>query len=86
MKTELRPVKRDPPHPLVTLCGLLIVLALVVIGIKGTILPRGAAIVITACFIIFFRWVSRRSSIAMRQRREQEMEQLRSTPVLHLND
>ncbi|MGA3186834.1 MAG: hypothetical protein ABSF22_06955 [Bryobacteraceae bacterium] len=86
MTPQLRPQRRDPPHPLVTLGGALIVFALVVIGIRGTLLPRGAVILLSICFIVVFRWVSRRSANAMRERRERELEQLRSTPVLHLND
>jgi hypothetical protein len=86
MEKQPGPSRRDTPHPFVTLCGALIALVLVVIGLKGTILPRGATILITVCFIAVFRWVSRWSAKTERQRRQRELEQLRSTPVLHLND
>lgn len=86
MKTDPRPAKRDTPHPLVTFAGLIIAVALVVIALRTTLLPRSYAIVLAAGFTIAFRWVSRRSAAAMRERRERELEQLRHTPILHLND
>jgi len=43
-------------------------------------------IILATGFLLVFRVVSRRSAKAERQRREQDLEQLRSTPVLHLND
>ena len=82
MTTEPRPAKRDAPHPLLTLAGVAIACALVVVSLKTTLLPRSYA----TGFIIYFRWMSRRSAGAMRERREREMEKLRNTPVLHLND
>jgi hypothetical protein len=86
MKTELRPAKRGAPHPLVTLGGALIAFALFVIALKTTWLSRPAIIILATGFLLVFRVVSRRSAKAERQRREQDLEQLRSTPVLHLND
>jgi Flp pilus assembly protein TadB len=86
MKIQPRPTRRDAPHPLLTLAGVVIALGLVVISLKTTLLPRSYATVLAICFIIGFRWLSRRSASAMRERREQELEQLRSTPILHLND
>jgi hypothetical protein len=68
------------------LAGVVIALALVVISIKTTLLPRTSATILAVGFIILFRWLSRRSAGAMRERRERELEKLRSTPVLHLND
>jgi len=86
MTTEPRPAKRDAPHPLLTLAGVAIACALVVVSLKTTLLPRSYATGLAIGFIIFFRWMSRRSAGAMRERREREMEKLRNTPVLHLND
>jgi predicted PurR-regulated permease PerM len=86
MKTEPRPVKRDAPHPLLILAGLGIVCALAVISLKTTLLPRSYAVVLAIGFTIFFRWLSRRSAQATRARRERELEQLRRTPVLRLDD
>jgi hypothetical protein len=86
MRTEPRPRKRDAPHPLLTLAGVLIAFALVIISLKTTLLPRSYATIMAIGFIVFFRWLSRRSAGAMRERRERELEKLRSTPVLHLND
>ena len=86
MKNETRPTRRDPPHPLVTLGGALFALALVIIGIKGTILPRGVTILLAVSFIVTFRYISRWSAKVTRERREREMEQLRNTPVLHLSE
>jgi Flp pilus assembly protein TadB len=86
MKTEPRPAKRDAPHPLLTLAGVAIAFALVMISLKTTLLPRSYATILAVGFIIFFRWLSRRSAGAMRERKEQELEELRNTPVLHLND
>ncbi len=86
MKTEPRPVRKDTPHPLLTIGGLLVVLALVVISLKTTLLPRSSAIIIAICFVILFRWLSRRSAQATRVRREEELERLRRTPVLGLDD
>jgi Flp pilus assembly protein TadB len=86
MKTEPSPRKRDAPHPLLTLAGVAIAFALVMISLKTTLLPRSYATILAVGFIIFFRWLSRRSAGAMRERKEQELEELRNTPVLHLND
>jgi Flp pilus assembly protein TadB len=86
MEKQPRPSRRDAPHPFVTLCGAVIVLTLAVIAFKGTILPRGATVLLAVCVIAVFRWVSRWSAKSMRERRQRELEQLRSTPVLHLND
>jgi Flp pilus assembly protein TadB len=86
MKTEPRPTKRDAPHPLLTLAGVVIAFALVIISLKTTLLPRSTATILALGFLILFRWLSRRSAAAMRERRQRELEQLRSTPVLHLND
>jgi uncharacterized protein (DUF2062 family) len=43
-------------------------------------------IIIAISFAVVFRWVSRWSARTMRERRERQLEQLRSTPILHLND
>jgi predicted PurR-regulated permease PerM len=86
MKPDARPTKRDAPHPLVMLAGVVIALALVVVSLKTTLLPRSYAVVLAVSFVIIFRWLSRRSATAMRERRQRELEQLRTTPVLHLND
>ena len=83
---EPRPAKRDAPHPLLTLAGVAIAFALVMMSLKTTFLPRSYATILAIGFIIFFRWLSRRSAGAMRERRERELDKLRSTPVLHLND
>ena len=86
MKTELRAAKGGAAHPLVTLGGALIAFALFVIALKTTWLSRPAIITLATGFLLIFRLVSRRSAKAERLRREQDLEQLRSTPVLHLND
>lgn len=86
MRIEPRPARKDTPHPLLTIGGLLVVLALVVISLKTTLLPRSYTIMIAICFVIFFRWLSRRSAKAARVRREAEIERLRRTPVLGLDD
>jgi predicted PurR-regulated permease PerM len=86
MKPGPRPTKRDAPHPLLMLAGVVIALALVVISLKTTLLPRSYAVVLAISFVIIIRWLSRRSAAAMRERRQRELEQLRSTPVLHLDD
>jgi uncharacterized membrane protein YjgN (DUF898 family) len=77
---------RNTPHPLVILAGLLIVFALIGITLKTKLLPPSATIVLVIGFSVVYRWVSRRSARAMRQRREQELERLRKTPVLGLNE
>lgn len=79
-------MKPESRHPLLMLAGVIIALALVVIALKTTLLPRSSAVVLAISFVIVFRWLSRRSAAAMRERRQRELEQLRSTPVLHLND
>jgi hypothetical protein len=86
MNTEPRPAKTDAPHPLLMLAGVVIAFALVVISLKTTLLPRSYATILAVGFLILFRWLSRRSAGAMRERRVRELEKLRSTPVLHLND
>jgi Flp pilus assembly protein TadB len=86
MKTQARPVKRDTPHPFITLSGVILAFVLVVIALKTTLLTRATLIILAICFVIVFRWVSRWSARAMRERRERELEQLKRTPILHLND
>ena len=86
MKPELRPIQRDVPHPLVTLTGVLIAFSLIAIAVKTTLLPRSTMIIIAISFAVVFRWVSRWSARSMRERRERELEQLRTTPIFHLND
>lgn len=85
MKTQPRP-SRTAPHPFITLGGVLIAFALIVIALQTTLVSRGTMILIAVSFAFAFRWASRKSAAAMRERREREMERLRSTPVLHLND
>lgn len=68
------------------LAGVAIAFALVVVSLKTTLLPRSYATILAIGFLIFFRWLSRRSAAAMRERRERELEQLRRSPILHLND
>jgi hypothetical protein len=79
-------MKSEPRHPLLMLAGVVIALGLAVISLKTTLLPRPFAVGLAISFVIVFRWLSRRSAAAMRARRQRELEQLRSTPVLHLND
>lgn len=86
MKPETRPIRRDAPHPLVTLTGVMIAFALIWIALKTTLLPRSTAIIITIAFVLVFRWVSRWSAKLMREKRERELEDMRSRPVLGLND
>jgi Flp pilus assembly protein TadB len=90
MKPELRPIQRDvphpAPHPLVTLTGVLIAFSLIAIALKTTLLPRSTMIIVAISFAVVFRWVSRWSARTMRERRERELEQLRTTPIFHLND
>jgi protein-S-isoprenylcysteine O-methyltransferase Ste14 len=87
MKTQLRPARREQPHPLVTILGLLIVLALIVISLKTRLLPSPVVMIPFAiCFLMAFHWASRWSARAMRERRERELERVRHTPVLGLND
>ncbi len=82
----MKPVQRDAPHLLVTLGGVLIAFALIVIALRTTWLPRSTMIIIAISFAVVFRWVSRWSAKVMRERRERELEHLRSTPVLGLDD
>jgi hypothetical protein len=86
MKTPLPPAKRDTPHPAVTTIGVLLVFALIVIALKTKLLPPAVTIALAISFSVTFRWVSRRSAIAMRERRERELDRLRRTPVLGLNE
>jgi Flp pilus assembly protein TadB len=86
MKTESGASKRSAPHPLVTLIGALLAVALIIISLKTTLLSRTATILIAVCFIAAMRWVSKKSAKAMRERNDRELEELRSKPVLHLND
>jgi MFS superfamily sulfate permease-like transporter len=85
MRTDFRPAKRDQPHPLVTVLGLLIVFSLIVTALKTRLLPPPfITIPLAICFAVIFRWVSRWSARAVRHRREKELERLRRTPVLGL--
>jgi len=87
MRTDPRPAKKDQPHPFVTILGLLIVFSLIVIALKTRLLPPPIfTIPLAICFAVVFRWVSRWSARAVRERREREMERLRRTPVLGLHD
>jgi hypothetical protein len=86
MKTQPLPVRRYTPHPLVTLAGVLFAFALIVVAFKTTLMPRATLIILAVCFVIVFRRASHWSAKAMRERRERELEQLRRTPVLGLND
>jgi Flp pilus assembly protein TadB len=86
MKIESRPSRRSAPHPLVTLIGALLAVALIIISLKTSLLSRTASILIAVCFIAIMRWVSKKSAKAMQARNERELEELRSKPVLHLND
>jgi Flp pilus assembly protein TadB len=86
MKTESRAPRRSAPHPLVTLIGALLAVALILIALKTTLLSRTTAILIEVCFIAVLRLVSKKSAKAMQERNERELEELRRRPVLHLND
>ena len=86
MTSEPRPVKRDIPNPLLTLAGVALALAVVVISVKTTLLPRSYAVGLAIAIIVVFRWLSRRSAEAARIRREQELEQLRHARVLGLDE
>jgi hypothetical protein len=86
MKTQPRPAQRSAPHPLVTAAILAIAFTLIVIALRTTLFSRLELIIIAISFAIVSRWVSRWSANAVRERRERELEQLRRTPVLGLND
>jgi Flp pilus assembly protein TadB len=86
MTPQLRPAKNGTPHPLVTIAGLLITLALAVIALRTTLLPRTTAIILALAFLILFRWASRWSAKAMSERRQRELEELKHTPVLGLRE
>jgi hypothetical protein len=86
MKSEPRPVKSEIPNPFLTLAGVVGALALFVISVKTTLLPRSYAIGLAIFIIVVFRGLSRRSARAARLRREQELEQLRHTRVLGLDE
>jgi hypothetical protein len=86
MKTQPRPTYRAAPHPLVTAAILAIAFALIVIAPRTTLFSRLELSIVAICFALVSRWVSRWSANAMRERRERELEQLRRTPVLGLND
>jgi hypothetical protein len=86
MKTQPRSPKTGAPHLLVSLCGVLIPLILIAIALKTNFVPKLAIVIFAACWVAIFRWLSRRSAKAEHERRQQELERLRHTPVLHLND
>jgi hypothetical protein len=86
MKPEPRPKTKDTPHLLVTLGGVLIAFTMIVLALKTTLVPRPLMIAFAISFALAFRWASRWSAKAVRERREREMEELRSTPILRLND
>jgi Flp pilus assembly protein TadB len=86
MKTQLRPAGKAIPHPLLTVAGVVVAFALAIIALKTTLLPRPSIVVIAVGFVIIFRWLSRRSAKTMNDRRKQELEDLRHTRVLNLDD
>jgi hypothetical protein len=71
---------------LVTAAILAIAFTLIVIALRTTLFSRLELSIIAISFAIVSRWVSRWSANAVRERRERELEQLRRTPVLGLND
>ncbi len=64
----------------------LALLALIGLLFKFGILSRVAALSLAVGLWIFYRWIGPGSAKAMRAKKQQELEQLRNTPVLHLDD
>jgi Flp pilus assembly protein TadB len=62
------------------------IFALIAITLKTNLLSRPVTIGLVIAFMVVCRWLSRRSANAMRLRQKEELERLKRTPVLGLND
>ena len=74
------------PHPLVTLSGIAVAVAVFLFGRATRFQPPYAYIVFTIVFAVGFSAISRRSARRQSLRRDREMEELRRKPVLGLDD
>lgn len=72
--------------PLWTLAAALLAFAAIVILLRTEIVPRGVIGVLAVCLWAVFRWISLRSSKADKARRQEELDRLKRTPTLHLDD
>jgi putative flippase GtrA len=86
MTPKPRPKTKDTPHLLVTLGGVLIAFTMIYLAMKTTLVPRALMVAFAISFAVVFRWASRWSAKAVRERRERELAELRSRPILRLND
>lgn len=74
------------PHPLVTLGGIAVVIAVFLFGRVTRFQPPYAYVVFTIVFAVAFSMISRRSARRQSLRRDRELEELRRKPVLGLDD
>jgi hypothetical protein len=74
------------PHPLVTIAGIAIALAMFLVGRATQFQPPYAYIVFTVVFAVVFSAISRRSARRQHRRRERDLEALRRKPVFGLDD
>jgi hypothetical protein len=74
------------PHPLVTIAGFAVALAVFLVGRATSFQPPYAYIVFTVVFAVAFSAISRRSARRQHLRRERDLAELRRKPVFGLDD
>lgn len=74
------------PHPLVTLGGIAVAMAVSLYGRATGFQPPYAYVVFTVVFAVAFSIVSRRSARRQSVRRDHELEELRRKPILGLDE
>jgi hypothetical protein len=74
-----------PPHPLILLGGVVVLIAAILLGLTQNF-PRSYFLVFLICFLAAFRSILRWSGRRQLERRRKELEEIRRKPVLGLND
>ena len=69
-----------------TLIAGVLAFAMLVVAFKAGWLTRGPALMLGVCAWGILRWVGIRNSKATKLRRQQELEDLKNKPILHLDD
>lgn len=72
--------------PVRILIASLLAFGIVVYLFKTAAVPRYMILMIAVAFWAILRWLSLRTAKATRQRRAQELEELKKKPILHLED
>ena len=81
-----RPRTRDLPHPLLVICAVLVLGGLLLYVLRSGHQVSTLQAILLVIFVLVFSRVSRWSARKRKEKRLREIEELRRTPVLRINE